>query len=253
MNSADYLSGTERRIPFAPERAVSLLPWVSESLAELMLADRLVGVTDDAVYPTAAFDDLMRVGPSAMPDVGRILDLRPDLVLLGREHGALAKMLDDYGVAVWLTGPQTVRESFNLLWDFMNSFEGPQMVERVRAMEWTCDWLERLAETRMVAVHTAVLWAGDAPAWAEDGNYTADLVRLCGGELVVEPNVGVMPEVLLVATFGGADVDLPDRVQAGELRVHLLEGTLLTWPGTRVARAFDVLPALLEPAEQGGL
>jgi iron complex transport system substrate-binding protein len=272
MSDAPYLSGTARPAPFAAQRVVCLLPFVSESLAELALADRLLGVTDDAVFPEGGFPWAERVGPSQSPDAGRITALAPDLVLYGpaqaSEVGALPA-----DVPVWLADPRTVRECFNLLWDLMNALEGPQMVARVRAMEWTTDWLERLAETRAVLSRTVALIGREPLQSIAAQAYGHDLLRLCGGDNVlgaaVEQGIGLtlddvvnaQPAVILLGEGGANCFGARDRGLIAALdtpagrsgRVHLIDSTLLTWPGTRVARALDVLPPLLDvPGDDAG-
>jgi ABC-type Fe3+-hydroxamate transport system substrate-binding protein len=264
MSDTPYLSGTARPAPFAAQRVVCLLPFVSESLAELALADRLVGVTDDAVFPEGGFPWAERVGLSESPDAERIAALAPDLVLYGPAQARVIEALPA-DVPVWLVDPRTVRESFNLLWDLMNALEAPQMVARVRAMEWTTDWLERLAETRAAPARVVALIGREPLQGILATDYGHDLLRLCGGDnvlaaaeqgrlLTLDDVVAVQPAVILLGE-GGADgftahdVDVfaaLDTPAARSGRVHLIDKTLLTWPGTRVARALDVLPPLLD-------
>lgn len=266
MNEPTYLSGTGRPSPLAPQRVVSLVPWVSESLAELALADRLIAVTDDAIFPDNGFPLAERVGPSHAPDVDFLLSLGSDLVLLGPQQQAAQAALHNAGVPVWLADPPTVREAFNHLWDWMNAFEGPQMVARVRAIEWTCDWLERLAETRPAPARVLALLDRAKGAAAAGGSYTHDLLRVCGGdalfgdyatetvELSEDDLIALQPDVILLAGGGpnGFSEDEADFLSsldtpAGRAgRVLLIDETLLTWPGTRMARAFDYLPNLLD-------
>ena len=273
MDEPTYLSGTDRGGRDAPRRIVSLVPWISESLAELALAGRLIAVTDDATEPDGGFPWAERIGPSAAPDVARLLDLAPDWVLLGPEHAAPRRALQAAGIPVWLTDPRTVRESFNRLWDWMNAFEAPQMVARVRAIEWMCDWLERLTETRPAPARVIALLNADPWQAAAGGSYTHDLLRVCGGDalfgdfpnervtLMPEDIVALQPDVVLLAdeSVGGfteaeayvfADLAVP-AADAG--RIYRLDGRVLTWPGTRVARAFDVLPGLLDLGRSPGL
>lgn len=271
MSGVPYLSGTDRPTPFAARRIVCLEPAISESLAELALADRLVGVTDDALYPEDGFPNAARVGQSQSPVAEHVLALAPDLVLFGERHRALIQTLPP-DLPVWLVEPRTVRESFNLLWDLMNALEGPQMVARVRAMEWTADWLERLAETRGGLLRAAVLLRRDPLQGMAATAYGDDLLRLCGGgnvlgqaaedgvPLSLDALIALQPDVILLAEGGEGGFSPRDAEALAALdtpagrsgRVHLIDGTLLTWPGTRIARAFDVLSALLEAPAAGG-
>ena len=77
------------------------------------------------------------------------------------------------------------------------------------------------------------------------------------GERIQAEIVAAAPEVILLPSepypFAEADreawqsfADIP-AVQGD--RVHLVDGSLLTWPGTRLAQALAELPALLNPVE----
>ena len=258
MDDYTYLSGTDRPLLDAPWRVGSLLPWASESLAELSLGDRLIAVTDDAVSPEGAFAAAERVGPVGAPDVARVIGLEPDLIIVGPDHDSVIEAAHDAAIPIWMADPQSVRDAFNHLWDWMNLFEVPQMVARVRALEWTCDWLERLAETRSLA--RIVVVAEPGSAWACSTRYSADLIRICGGDLCAP--IGLLteetisecgPEAILV------DEALPDSMikaltalrtpasRAG--KVWPVDMRLLTWPGTRMARAFESLPNLISPTD----
>lgn len=270
MNEPTYRSGTDRPAPFAPQRVASLVPWVSESLAELALADRLIAVTEDAGLPEGGFPLAERVGPSAAPNLERLLALSPDLVLLGPQQRAAQARLQAAGIPVWLADPHTVREAFNLLWDWMNALEGPQMVARVRAIEWMCDWLERLAETRPAPARVLALLDRSGAA-AAGGSYTHDLLRVCGGDALLgdytaetvevseQDLISLQPDVILLAAGGPAgltgedafELALLDTPAARNSRVLPVDWTLLTWPGTRMARAFDTLPNLLDMSGRG--
>jgi ABC-type Fe3+-hydroxamate transport system substrate-binding protein len=97
--------------------------------------------------------------------------------------------------------------------------------------------------------------------------YADDLLRLCGGENVfarrgdrryplVEPDeiLAASPEVILLPdepyAFGPRDVaeltalELP-AAAAG--RIHLIDGTLVSWYGPRIGRAIETLRPLLTP------
>ncbi len=141
----------ESPVDFPPLTVVSLVPSVTESLFELGLGDRLIAVTDYCVYPEAEVARLPHIGGTKNPDVARIIAMKPELVIVNQEENRLedAEALRAAGIPVWVTFPRTVREAFNLLWKMMDIFDQAQMVERVRAMEWMVDWLERIEHDRL--------------------------------------------------------------------------------------------------------
>src|SRR5512140_655531 len=68
-------------LPHAPQRIVTMLPSLGETVCELGACDRLVGVDNYADWP-ASVRQLPRVGGVEDPNIERIVALRPDVVLL---------------------------------------------------------------------------------------------------------------------------------------------------------------------------
>ena len=80
-----------------PERIVSVVPSVTETLFALGLGDRVVGVSDYCKYPPEV-NRLPRLGGLYNPNIERIVELRPDLAVLLREHHELAEKLARAGI-----------------------------------------------------------------------------------------------------------------------------------------------------------
>ena len=70
----------------APKRVVSLVPSMTESMFSLGFDQALVGITDYCIYPEGALQHLPRLGGPKNPDLSRILNLHPDLVLANQEE-----------------------------------------------------------------------------------------------------------------------------------------------------------------------
>ena len=67
-------------------RIVSLAPSLTETLLFLGLGERVVGVTEQCDFPPEA-REREKIGSFIEPDLGKILRLKPDLILaLGRIH-----------------------------------------------------------------------------------------------------------------------------------------------------------------------
>ncbi len=127
-----------------PRRVVSLAPSCTETLIELGLSDRLVGISDYCPdLPAGA--RAVRVGGLVNLNVEAILKLRPDLVLTVQndEDRSLAT-LRRQGVAVWARDPQSLEEVFESIAALAELFQAAERgtslvadlrarVERVRA------------------------------------------------------------------------------------------------------------------------
>src|SRR5262245_44166689 len=89
-------------------RVVSLVPALTEAV-ETTTPSRLVGATGYCTHPSTL--DVTRVGGSKYPEVDRILDLRPDLVLANSEENRPedVERLRANGIPVWvMRAPDTV-------------------------------------------------------------------------------------------------------------------------------------------------
>lgn len=95
-----------------PQSIVSLVPSLSELVAEWGLAHLLLAVTDYCVLPQGAFPDAERIRGTKNPDTSRIAALRPDLVLADQEENRQIDVarLRSAGVAVWVTSVRSVRD-----------------------------------------------------------------------------------------------------------------------------------------------
>ena len=96
------------KAPAGPQRIVSLLPSLTESVCALGACDRLVGIDRHANWP-ASVQALPRLGGVQDPDMEGILALRPDLVLLD-EGSRAASRLQALGLRVQSIRTQTQDE-----------------------------------------------------------------------------------------------------------------------------------------------
>ena len=88
-----------------PQRIVTLLPSLTETVHALGQAHRLVGVDRYSNWP-AALDRLPRVGGGIDPNVEAIVALRPDVVLLARSS-RVVQQLESLGLKVVAEGIET--------------------------------------------------------------------------------------------------------------------------------------------------
>jgi iron complex transport system substrate-binding protein len=93
------------------KRIVSLTPSITETLFALGVEGRIVGVTDACDYPPEA-NSKSHVCSWFDPDMDRIADLEPNLVLgLSTAHSRLEPLLKDRGIRLILFNPATVMDA----------------------------------------------------------------------------------------------------------------------------------------------
>jgi len=95
-------------------RVVSLVPSLTEAIAATARG-LLVGATDWCTHPADL--DVARIRGTKNPDVARIVELAPDLVVANEEENRAVNLdaLRDAGVEVWLTRIRTLDEAFREL------------------------------------------------------------------------------------------------------------------------------------------
>lgn len=249
-----------------PQRIVSLVPCLTEALFVLGLGERVVGVTDWCVHPEREVARLPKVGGTKNAKVDRIVALSPDLVIANREENTkrVVERLQRAGVDVWVTYPRTVREGAALLRE-LAELGAPEPVWRevVEPVEEAVARAERQRPAEPVSVFCPI-WRDPWMSIGPD-TYAHDLVVLCGGRNVFEdrhdrryPIVrleaveAARPEVILLPdepyAFGAEDVAELRRLDvpaARDGRIHLIDGTWVSWYGPRIRPALEALGALL--------
>ena len=98
--------GVTITLPKAPQRIVSLLPSLTESVCALNACSRLVGIDSFSNWP-AQILKLPRVGGVDDASIETIVSLKPDVVLLGGTSRAAAR-LESLGIPVVGLEPRTL-------------------------------------------------------------------------------------------------------------------------------------------------
>jgi ABC-type Fe3+-hydroxamate transport system substrate-binding protein len=208
---------------------------------------------------------LPRVGGTKDPSVRQILELEPDLVIANREENRehTVAALRTAGVEVWVTYPRTVQDGVALLCELAALGATAEAVESVvRPVEEIVRAAEEQRPARGVPVFCPI-WK--KPWMAVGGDtYASSLLELCGGANVfadcgdrrypiveLEQIVAAAPEVILLPSepynFGPRDVlelgalTLP---AARNARIHLIDGTLVSWYGPRIEPAIATIRPL---------
>ena len=236
--------GTPQSLAFPARRVVSLVPSLTESVAATRPA-ALVGATDWCTHPADL--DVTRVRGTKNPDLKRIAELRPDVVLANQEENREldVRRLRDAGVNVWVTVIESVPQaldSMTRLFEVGLRWGSPQWLLEVRRA-----WERPVPDVRArVAV---AVWRDPWMVVGRD-TFAGDLLRRLGYENVFGSHVERYPKVPL-AEIDRAEADLvllpdepyvftaddgPEAFQVAP--TSLVSGRLVTWYG----------PSLLEAA-----
>ncbi len=283
----------------APERVVSLVPSLTESMFDLGLGDHLVGVTDYCIYPQGKVDRVPKVGGTKNPRLEEVFALAPDLVLANQEENTpeTVNVLRQAGIAVWVSFPKTVRESLATLQQLVGLYANKTSAMVLKSLEQTVDWAVGAAQSQAPVLYFCPIWQDRTQQgvdWWMTFNrdtYAHDLLGLLGGKnvfadrerrypLAADLGTGVatgadphtpehegrdsryprlpdgeiqaaQPELILLPSEPFAFTQAqrtwimenwPDLPAVRQRRVHLVDGSLITWHGTRLGRAIQKLP-----------
>jgi ABC-type Fe3+-hydroxamate transport system substrate-binding protein len=201
-----------------PQRVVSLVPSMTESLFDLGLGDRVVGLTDYCVRPAEAFERLPHVGGTKNPNIEQIIALKPDLVMMNDEENRKedADALQSASIPIWVTGPRTVLEAINILWEIMEIFDHADRVPTVRLMEQKYDVISLAMENERQIKTFVPIWK-DPWMTANRDTYMHDMLTVLGMENIFADRKRKFP----LAADKGMDKPLPEndpRVEGRDVR-----------------------------------
>lgn len=282
-----------------PQRVVSLVPSLTESLFDLGLGEAVVGITDYCIHPAKMLNTLPRLGGTKNPRLGEILALKPDLVLANWEENTRSTVeeLEAAGVFVWVSHPKTVRQAMDVLWTLAGLFKSQTAAVRLEALETAMDWARSAAKESKPQRYFCPIWydqtQSNLPWWMtfNQHTYCHDLLELCGGENIfaererryplsadlgmeapkdagdrdtryprvrLDEIIDAGPEIILLPSEPYV-FDEVHRQRLNELlsgtpaaklgHIYLVDGSLITWHGTRLARALRELPTLFTRSE----
>ncbi|HEY3401381.1 MAG TPA: endonuclease III [Geothrix sp.] len=233
-----------------PQRIVSLVPSVTELLVQWGLAARLAGRTRYCIEPRWIRNTVPAVGGTKDPDLGRIRDLAPDLVILERDENPkeVADALTSLGIPWLALEIRTVKDCVAALRTLGGTLGVPEMAEaRAAALEASLKGRRRKGPGALT-----LIWRDP---WMSAGpdTYLGDLLRQGGLTPMGPDRYPVLSDADLEA-LSPAVILLPtepyrfNRRHQAELQkrfpdaaVHLVDGQALTWYLSRTEAGLDLV------------
>jgi len=278
----------------SPERVVSLVPSITESLVELGFVTKLVGITDYCVHPQEKLGGLPRLGGPKDPNIDLIGQLEPQLVFANQEENSreTVKQLLELGIRVWVSFPKSVDECLDVLRGILAIFHTDKPALQIVMLQNAVDYARAASGTQPPVKYFCPIWQDkhENLSWWMTFNrntYAHDVLSLVGGENIftdeerqhpLEADLGLeepvrgedqdtryprvsakeinlkAPEVILLPSEPFAFHkeheqiilrDLGDTPAVKNGCVHFIDGSWITWHGTRLGKALQELPHFL--------
>lgn len=121
-----------------PKRVVSLVPSLTETLFDLGLGDKIVGVTKYCVEPKGLVERIPKVGGTKKVDIEFIRSLEPDIIIANKEENTKEQIEELMNfVPVWTSYIVTIDDVIGMLNSFGLIFDieavAKQFVDRVQS------------------------------------------------------------------------------------------------------------------------
>ncbi|MBI4643985.1 MAG: cobalamin-binding protein [Deltaproteobacteria bacterium] len=268
-------SGRRVNVPASPQRLVTMAASLTEMVFALGLGSRVRGVEQFSDYPPAA-KALPKVGSYKIPDVERIVALRPDLCLAIKDGNPphVLERLRGLGIPVYVVDPRnlqgviaTIKEIGDLLGAAGKARELATALTRRH---------QRIKDLAAQAAHRPRVFfqIGVSPiVSAGSHTFLDELISTAGGlnlaagkvpypRFSQEQILALQPEVIIITSMdrGGAF----EQVKAGwerwetlpaarHHRIFLVDSDIMDRPSPRLLDGLDLLFRLIHPELAGEL
>jgi iron complex transport system substrate-binding protein len=263
--------GVSITLPAAPQRIVSLLPSLTETVCELGYCNRLVGVDRYSTYP-ASLQKLPQVGGGLDPSIEMIVALQPDVVLMAKSSRA-GERLESLGIKVFALEPKTHADVQRVMLKIGQLLEAPDAQRIWRAIDAGVSAAAQSlpATSRGARVYFEV---NEGPYAAGESSFIGETLTRLGAKNIVPAKLGPFPklnpefivranpDVILIGQRSAAALMARPGWQTmravRENRVCIFpteEANVLVRPGPRMAEAARIMAQCLaskSPKSAGG-
>lgn len=272
MTVTDY-AGRQVTIQAEPQRIISLAPGNTEIVFALGLEDRLMGVTTYCDYPAAALDK-PKIGSFSNPDMEKLVEVEPDLILAASIHTAeVVPQLEALGYTVFVVDPRgiaEIKEAIEVVGKLTSSLDEAyqliiEMEQRIAAVTDITN--NMTAEQRPRVFY--IIWHEPLMTVGSNTNIQ-ELIELAGGVSVaadlgedypymsLEALIIANPQVIIAGSGMGSGVNLPylfaldeERLAGVEARindqVYEVNTDLVGRSGPRIVDGLEAMARLIHP------
>lgn len=266
-------AGRKVKIPNSAKRIVSLAPSITEILFALGLSEEIVGVTNFCDYPAAALSK-PKIGGFLIPDMERVISLKPDLVIGTKDGNQMEAIqrLTDFGFSVYLVDPKSfdgvVKTIQNIGGIIGRRDESKKIVTNMMTKKEHI-----LALTRSLPKLKVFFQVGDTPIVTVGRETLADdLIRLAGGRSIseneswsyplysLETIMLKAPEVIIISSMDSERNYLNlvkkwqnwKNIPAVRMNaIYVIDSNLVDRPTARITEGLEAMARMIHPETFG--
>jgi ABC-type Fe3+-hydroxamate transport system substrate-binding protein len=254
--------GTLFELETTPQRIISLVPSLTETLYDLGLEDKIIGITKFCVHPVHFKSTKKIIGGTKKVHFEKIRLLKPDFVIANKEENTEEIILELRKICpVWVTNIATVADVLQTIADFGQLFNC-----RTEARKWNDKIAYSFEEFKSYSQNTAsrkavyFIWKNPYMV-AGTGTFIDELMQLnkfenCFKNQNRYPEVDLEvlkkehdPEVVLLSSEPFPFKD-EDAFEIGRHTHHaktvFVDGEMFSWYGTRLHQSFRYFKQLQE-------
>lgn len=250
------MMGCKVDLNYPPRRIVSLVPSQSELLADLGLADEVIGITKFCVHPEQWFRSKRRVGGTKSIHIDIVKELQPDLIIANKEENTKEQIEELSGLfPTWTSDIKTIADALvmirnigaltgtaekahNIANEIQKSFadlKRTSQPKRVAYFIWRDPWMCAGGDTFINDMICNMGWT----------NVLADKMRY--PEIPLEELKKRNPEIILLSSepYPFKDKHIAE-IKNGlpGVDVKLVDGEMMSWYGSRMLHAAGYLASL---------
>jgi iron complex transport system substrate-binding protein len=245
--------GVVVRLPVPPQRIVSLLPSLTESVCGLGQCGRLVGVDRYSDDPESV-RSLPKVGGGLDPNIEAVVALRPDVVLMAASSRAVAR-LESLGLKVITLEPRNYADVHRVLEEIAALLDVPDAPRIWREIEAGVDAAARSVPPAAKQMRV-YFEAGRGPYAASESSFIGQTLARLGVKSIVPGELGPFPRInpefvvrmdpdlIMISQAEGPGLELrPGWSDMRAIREHHVclfspaDSQLIVRPGPRMAQA----------------
>ncbi|MEM9986553.1 MAG: helical backbone metal receptor [Bacteroidota bacterium] len=241
-----------------PQRIISLVPSITETLFALGLKKHVVGRTRFCIHPQPAVQQVVRVGGTKQINYARLQDLKPDLIVAEKEENTPEMIAElEKSWPVFVAQVESIPQAHRLITDLGKLCNRRAAASKLLAnirQKWS--QVPQFTHPRSVAYY---IWR-DPDMVVGKGTYIQSVLERIGLENVFLSKAGryptlaqgdlarAKPDLVLLSSepYPFKDKHIQEfQSQAMNARVELVDGEMFSWYGSRMEQAATYLSRLI--------